>query len=144
MAQVVQRDFRFRAWDSAARLFEIDVQRASSSTRHRLSSFLDYLNSPDHIVLEFTGVQDKRMVDIYEGDIVVPEQRYRQEDGSFKWSPVRSRVRAVEWLGGSVHRGWNLGGFETANFEVVGNVFEHPDLIAQTLRQVRRRHAGRV
>lgn len=75
--------------------------------------------SEDYVLIQFTGLKDKNGKEIYDGDIV------RHHDGSF--GKVVWNNELAQFLIGSGkvnHRpiGW-------PDFEVIGNVWEHPHLL---------------
>ncbi len=83
---------------------------------------------PNCIVMQSTGLKDKNGKEIYEGDILKPV------GGSFKESN-----RSVEFVDGSFcyslaegRRGpgfSQLGQPQAKLFEVIGNIWENPDLL---------------
>ena len=76
---------------------------------------------------EFTGIQDIKGKDIYEGDIV----RYRWTDERFKKNP-KYTVSVVSW--DKWNSGWGLencirADFDTKRLEVLGNVHDTPNIL---------------
>jgi uncharacterized phage protein (TIGR01671 family) len=67
---------------------------------------------------ESTGLRDKNGVEIYEGDIIT----------GWKGSSEPSVVE-VEPDGGFWY--WNGEYGDESNFEVIGNIYEHPDLLSK-------------
>jgi uncharacterized phage protein (TIGR01671 family) len=91
--------------------------------------------------MRYTGLKDKYGKEIYEGDILTSNQYPFQDDGKYNYHGV------VEWgdeygaffltkrLVNSEKRGISHGISETlmdydmASFEVIGNIYEKPDLL---------------
>lgn len=90
--------------------------------------FEDKRNGEDVILMQSTGLKDKNDVEIFEGDVVT---------NGWKRQVVTFGTQEVEEDFGSIriYRGFNLylgGGYPNAimsEFEVVGNIYENPDLL---------------
>ena len=123
------REIKFRAWHHGEMLTQaIDTPYGVS----RLFGFLDA--NGEHSfdkVMQWTGLQDSKGVDIYEGDIV----RYRCKSGSLSWDephPVVWRHTAFRF--GNFGLGFNMPGVleehENQPFlTVIGNIYEDKELI---------------
>lgn len=69
-------------------------------------------------LMQFTGLKDKNGLDIYEGDVL--------KDVDFGYNTK------VVYIGNqfvSESNVGNVGLFETENYEVIGNIYENPDLL---------------
>jgi hypothetical protein len=105
----MSREIKFRFWSKILNHFVIPDD----------SIFAGGLKDPNMAVMQFTGLKDRKGVEIYEGDLLKMAIDTRSED-----------VRAVEydeggfWLGDKPGYEWPL-----AFIEVIGNIYENPELI---------------
>lgn len=120
-----QRDLKFRAWCAKYKMMTPSEELTS------LEAF--FRNVEDDIIMQWTGLVDKTGRDIYEGDVLASAGghtrlvSFQADNGSFcmahlnqlnlpwanPWQPMQQ-----EYLKEFEH-------------EVVGNVFENPELIPQ-------------
>ena len=121
----MKREIKFRAWVESDKAM---IQHREVIERAHLQ-FNDSLNHSD-IVMQYTGLKDKNGKEIYEGDIT--------NYGEVKW------FNSLCWDGGgSMHSGFYFDmvqydpeiqeldyhiGFDE-EIEVIGNIYENPDLL---------------
>ena len=138
------REIKFRAWDKESELmslpFEVGVTFDDLKWRHIPYKIVSY--DTDYIVMQYTGLKDKKRTEeypegqeIYEGDIVAWET---QQDGL---SPIYRHKAPVEYdVGRCIWRPLGVWKQDLNNptdgyyysqvimFEVIGNIYENPEL----------------
>lgn len=126
---------KFRAWLPTLKwmcevtvidydLRSVDICRIEDVARHTEMR----VDKDEVVLMQSTGLKDKNDVEIFEGDVVT---------NGWKWQVVTFGTQEVEEDFGSVriYRGFNLylgGGYPNAvmsTFEVIGNVYENPELL---------------
>jgi len=69
----------------------------------------------DYELMQYTGLKDKNGKEIYEGDII--KHSYRVRNTVIKWDDKRA--------------GWSMGGYNNDTVEVIGNIYENPELLKE-------------
>ena len=138
------REIKFRAWDSQAkRMLEVvtlSFMKMTGSLTHvttwdyRDIDELTKINFPDKInLMQYTGLKDKNGKEIYVGDIV---KIFTVTGGKFQ---DERRLEEIHWWNSGFCRGikdvqglplWWLDK-DTQKFEVVGNIYENPELLKE-------------
>lgn len=98
----MNREIKFRAWHKNIKEM---CQNVTTDLTNR--NYLEFM--------QYTGLKGRKGVEIYEGDIVIP--RYN----GFK-------AFVVKYENGK----FNVAGFDVDNVEVLGNIFENPNLLEQS------------
>lgn len=125
------REISFRLWDKAHQCWfdenEFDINISLDGSVWACHSDQEWFEVTDSVsLMRFTGVFDKNSVPIFEGDIV--EYYTSAQNKSPHWTKV------VEWRANRNAVGFNFGKGKPSGSAhvVVGNRFEHPELLEQS------------
>ena len=151
-----EREIKFKVWDNGWDCYLKDNYAILPDGRiifitrtHQNYDYVDIVGYPEHslsdndrfIVLEYTGFKDKNNKEIYDGDIILSSKgnKWKIEwESDIKMSPAwraisigetkdAKRYYGVFSHGVSSCKYLNQMGFKKA--EVIGNIYENPDLI---------------
>lgn len=125
--------FRFRAWclmSSGRHEMIYSPELPLDKCINKGSEIAQFV---DAILMQSTGLCDKSGKEIFEGDIL--QQTEEKSDdlyGDVKWN-VFSQHEVV-WLSENVFEspGWNLPHKVVERWEVIGNIYENPELTSQS------------
>ena len=142
------REIKFRAWDKNEKWMVYDVQNAYDgmwSERNSdeindhydyVSNFKSFMDEEEFNFMQYTGLKDKNGVEIYEGDIV---KRMYLFNGAYGETYTGEVVYDKEYAGYVISRpnkhiepkteGLRNTLSNKSNYEVVGNVYENPELL---------------
>lgn len=125
------REIKFRAWDREKKkmlhwgsgIIYIDHHLNIQSAPHQAYYTYDpTVKNPS--LMQFTGLQDSKGVDIYEGDICISFELSDSEAYMCQWEK--------EYLGFWFYckeTDTYLGCASYKNLEVIGNIYENPELL---------------
>ena len=122
------RNIKFRSWNENEN--KMTTPFAWINDSNMISTQI--CSSPTHELMQFTGILDRRGVEIYEGDIVhIDYVEYRPSPFN-----VDSFAGVVKLINGSfvVEKNSAISDFlfqETALVNVIGNIHQNPELIGE-------------
>lgn len=129
----MQRKLKFRVWDKRIHCFVnfsgmFAPQFGISYLNGCLESLTCTRENSDFVIQQFTGLKDKRGKEIFEGDIVkfiytTYEHEYEEEIGEVYFeNGMFMFSRSCEFCTADCN-------FREESLEIVGNIFENPELI---------------
>lgn len=121
------REIKFRAYENIQNTMHYDVQSGIYEDPDEIISFDRILELQRYAVMQYTGLKDKNSKEIYESDII----KYR--DSRKHIVPVER----VKELGTGMYLRRVGSGYYTLNdsvikdydVEVIGNIYENPELL---------------
>jgi len=116
------REIKFRAWDKEQKKMSFFV-----GIFHDLSIFNTNNNPKNFELMQFTGLKDKNGKEIYEGDIV---EFIGHKNRVVSWTPDDHHYAGWYAIGG-IRSLPIYSGKEPNTIEVIGNIYENPELISK-------------
>lgn len=113
------REIKFRAWLPDIQMMNNWMSGVDGGTKENIESYLD---DPDSILMQYTGLKDKNGKEIYEGDIV----HFKTKGGNEMTYDVRYS---------DYHAGFKPTRLTQTNYQeitVIGNIYENPELLTPT------------
>ena len=133
------REIKFRAWNEQIKFMgevrNIDFINGTVEVliEDNIGYYFEDWKKTDIKTMQYTGLQDENGVDIYEGDII--NLSYEYFDGHFRDNEI---VGKVCFEGSSFRmsykkydeiREWRIDEPEILSIEVIGNIYENPELL---------------
>jgi len=130
-----QREMKFRAWHKANNTM-LDLEKLTPLAIHtklqKAGGGLFIPKSNALVIMQFTGLLDKNGKEIYEGDIILNPLSTKPEDKGFLVSWMVHGFYLSNVRGNMFEHEENkfipFDNIET-NFEIIGNIYEHPNLL---------------
>jgi len=130
------REIKFRIWDKSQKKFLDYPCYFNSKDFNEFTAFDRYFKCDEDgcIVQQFTGVKDKNGKEIYEGDIVffddheIASKPYIGRAEVF-WCDDLTLCNSPQWALWAIGEKSGYYGYLIGEIEVIGNIFENPDLL---------------
>jgi uncharacterized phage protein (TIGR01671 family) len=135
----MNREIKFRAWDKDEKQMMypsiLGIGFENFAWRHGrdyLHNCQDWGNEDgfiyDPILMQYTGLKDKNGKEIYEGDLVKVQDPYNGNWSTDCATVIFSNDYVGGWVISNGKQNLNLG-TRQKYLEVVGNIFENPELL---------------
>lgn len=127
-------EIKYRAWNKKTKTMHEVTALDFSGRVERWVYFKDAPSAQfaDVELMQFTGLHDKAAKEIYEGDIVsVTFDGEVKTNFSVKWNETNAPEFCFSNKRGDLlsHTGWQLTKSRPEFYEVIGNIYETPELL---------------
>lgn len=144
------KEIKFRAWDGKRMFFPCDKRfdtsiyfseygwEIVSHFTGELKVIARSLNNAKATLMQFTGLKDKKGKEIYEGDIIMDGENIRQvkyssQNAAYYLSTTDSKRHFYkEFI--ECGQSQSDGAVHCDTIEVIGNIYENPELIQQPIK----------
>ena len=117
-----------KKWVYGSLVIDEDEYRIREYAKKNQSCINSYKVDPE-TVGQFTGLQDSKGIDIYEGDIL----QYKENNYKVYWVDNEYRFNVARFnKKNSLDMLSNLNYFEESGIEVIGNIYDNPELLEDT------------
>jgi uncharacterized phage protein (TIGR01671 family) len=113
------REIKFRAWDKKDKIMSIPFNLYEIGTVNMENGY----SRKNYILLQYTGLHDKNKKEIYEGDLITNNSRNSDNPHPIEFSEGRFIARY-----GNLKYDFAQE-IETDCVEVIGNIYENPELL---------------
>jgi len=109
----MNREIKFRFWNNKLNIITYPKPKLADAEMALGYAYMLMGKNSEYIPMQFTGLKDKNVKEIYEGDII--KEGYHEKYGR----------RIVKWE----DDGFNLFQGGDNSWEVIGNIYENPELL---------------
>lgn len=111
----MSREIKFKVWGPQSKVM-IDWDDIKNE-------LVDYIDHYSYILMQFTGLVDRNGIEIYESDIVYDLNH--EAKGIVVWQNNSCDYELEDRDGNFIQ----AFGFEKSLYEVIGNIYENPELL---------------
>ena len=129
------REYKFRVWDTEnkemLKVQELDFEDTFYGGRLsiRTDQYNDYFDIEDMILMQYTGLKDKKQKEIYEGDIIKIKHEFDNTEYICEIIYVDGAFRTKKFIFGSYYDCLYYWYANDCEIEIIGNVWEDSDLL---------------
>ena len=129
------REYKFRVWDTEnkemLKVQELDFEDTFYGGRLsiRTDQYNDYFDIEDMILMQYTGLKDRNMKEIYEGDIIKIKHEFDNTEYICEIIYVDGAFRTKKFIFGSYYDCLYYWYANDCEIEIIGNVWEDSDLL---------------
>jgi len=136
---IENRRIKFRAWDNEQKKMHFDIQDVYDSCDgtycNTFGDFLSDITKPQRFhVMQYTGLEDQHIQDIYEGDIIEVEGLVAEvifKEGSFYYHAIS--IDTKKWIVSDKHKSSrayvSFSELTLSDWKVIGNIYQNKDLL---------------
>ena len=129
----MEREIKFRAYHKERKeIFEIasiDFEEKKAALSNGIIKLLN-VDFKQFELLQYTGLKDKNGKEIYDGDIVLVEL-----SGTSTWYKTVVKIKEGAFIASLIDGEDYIyifnRGFDSNDFEILGNVYENPELLEE-------------
>ena len=129
----MQRELKFRAWDKQNKSME-EVELLGDEVLR--IKHAEWENREDFEVMQYTGLKDRKGVEIYEGDIIEivnnlneVTKKTNTHNAIVKYKEGSLVATWQDEFVGEIFNYFNSYNTPIVTFEVIGNIYENPRLL---------------
>lgn len=118
------REIKFKVWNTKKKCWvsRRDIGINGYGQIYLGSDLQNYPYQDDYVVMQYTGIQDKNGIEVYEGDIVT---NITGDKGVVEYQLRSKGYIPINNYGHCCNDVWE-------SFEVIGNIYENPELLEAT------------
>jgi uncharacterized phage protein (TIGR01671 family) len=132
----MKSEIKFRAWDTMAHkmepvgeiTFDTGLEVAIGNQNGKTRS-VNVQYQPHIILMQYTGLHDKNGREVYEGDIVNVHRVVLSPGDRIGWVEYTAKYGYSIRFGNRSCRQSDWANDEGAKYEVIGNIFDNPELL---------------